>query len=286
MRWLQVVLGLLQNVVCVSGSSHTTHVALAISNLRGNGTAPTEYGPRPMLDTLGGFYVDPNHYSGDTYAGTRMIADHPAHGTAEEITMVGSDDGRNFWTVNGRFTSVSKGELVLDLSTKGGPKSLSGKFDSEHGKPKIRWPDGNQWDRKYEPPLPANTPSGLAGEVGGFYTDPNHYMEGTFTGTRFVSCPSGGIVTLVGTDDGDHFWAVPGTYSGDSITVDFSSKGGPSDFGGTYKDGVISWADGNKWSRPGGSLPPAPKGNSVQLTTGLFCTTVLLAVHFWAASLA
>lgn len=265
-------------------TQHHALVTNSTSKLRGNLTAPGVYGPRPMLSAFGGFYVDPNHYSdaGDSYAGTRMIADHPSHGTAEEITLVGTDDGRTFWTINGHFTDVSKGHLVIDFSPKGGPKDLSGTYSTEYGESRIRWPDGNQWDRKIAPPLPASTPSGLLASVAGFYTDPNHFKEGTFTGTRFVSCPQSGIVTIVGTDDGDHFWAVPATYSGDQITVDFSSKGGPSDFSGTYSDGKITWQDGNSWKRPGGAMAPAPKGgvSAFTLPAGLLCSIFILAMQF------
>lgn len=279
MQWPPVFSFFFHTTMCVVGRLHTTRVALAEFNDRGNNTSAEEggYGPRPMLSAFGGFYIDPNHYKGESYAGTRMIADHPAHGTAEEITMVGTNDGRTFWTASGRFTDVSKGHLVIDFGT----NSFSGTYSSEYGKPKIRWPDGNQWDRKMAPPLPANTPSGLSAGVAGFYTDPNHYREGTFAGTRFVSCPRAGAVTLVGTDDGHHFWAVPGTYSGNRIGVDFSSKGGPSALTGTYSDGKISWKGGNTWSRPGGSLPPAPKSShSHRLTASLFCTIVVLAMPF------
>lgn len=281
MRLLQVFLGFLFILTVISESfrPHASHghVALVKASSHGNVTSPGAYGPRPMLSAFGGFYVDPNHYEGDSYAGTRMIADHPSHGTAEEITMVGTDDGRTFWTINGRFTNVAKGHLVIDFSSKGGPKDLSGTYSTEHGNSVIRWPDGNQWERKIAPPLPVSTPSGLVESVGGFYTDPNHYKEGTFTGTRFVSCPMSGIVTIAGTDDGDHFWAIPGTYNGNTVVADFSSKGGPMDVQGTYKEGSITWQDGNAWVRPGGAMAPAPKGSSACLKAAGFLWLLIVS---------
>lgn len=278
MRWLRAFCGFLQTVASTSFRPRTPSFAFTKSTFLGNFTSPGAYGPRPTLSAFGGFYLDPNHYKGDSYAGTRMIADHPSYGTAEEITMVGSDDGRTFWTLSGHFTDVGKGHLVVDFSAKGGPKDLTGTYSTEHGVPSIRWPDGNQWDRKIAPALPASTPSGILTNVAGFYTDLNHYKDGTFSGTRFISGPVSGIVTIVGTDDGDHFWAVPATYDGNQIVADFSSKGGPSDFSGTYGETKITWQDGNSWKRPGGAM--APKGsNAYGMTAGLLWIMVFATMH-------
>merc|ERR1719310_1674547 len=60
--------------------------------------------------SLDGFYTDPNHFKGDSFAGTRMLSTFPGKG---EITLVGSDDGETFWTLQGRFTDESEGKLVV-----------------------------------------------------------------------------------------------------------------------------------------------------------------------------
>lgn len=194
--------------------------------------------------TLDGFYTDPNHFEGDSFAGTRMISTFPGTG---EITLVGSDDGKKFWTLGGRFKDQEAGELLVDFSPKGGPKDLAGKYSDG----KITWPDGNAWVRASEPPLPADTPSGEAGSVGGFYIDPNHYKKGTFEGTRFVSDAKEQAVTLIGSDNGSDFWRLLGSYDKKVVTVDFSPKGGPGSLKGEYGEGKITWPDGNSWRRPG-----------------------------------
>mmetsp|Transcript_774 Transcript_774/g.1230 ORF Transcript_774/g.1230 Transcript_774/m.1230 type:complete len:133 (-) Transcript_774:79-477(-) len=101
-----------------------------------------------------------------------------------------------------------------------------------------------------------------AADVGGFFTDPNHYKDGSFAGTRMISDECGDTpgtrITLVGSDDGTAFWMLTGEFvdkSSGKITVDFSPKGGPSCLSGVFKDDQIVWEDGNHWSRMAMSKP-------------------------------
>jgi hypothetical protein len=100
----------------------------------------------------------------------------------------------------------------------------------------------------------------VAGAVnlGGFYTDPNHFKSGSFAGTRMISDESGDTpsdrITLIGSDDGLKFWTLYGSWTDKAalkINVDFSPKGGPANFNGTVVPQGISWQDGNHWTRLG-----------------------------------
>jgi len=239
---------------------------------------PDSYRKGGMLDNFGGFYTDANHFTEDSFAGVRMFASFPSHGTSSEISLVGSDDGRTFWTLHGEFTDESKGHLSIDFSPKGGPKDLNGKYMNG----KILWPDGNKWSKVYGPPVPEDTPCGISNNIGGFYIDPHHYKEGTLHGTRFVSNSQDGFATIVGTDDGSHFWALNAIDNGKGkFTVDFSSKGGPKNLVGEYSNGKITWPDGNAWTRPGPPMPaPSQKGGACQkASVGLLGAVMLLLLH-------
>ena len=79
---------------------------------------------------LGGEYTDPNHYvaGAGSFAGTRMVSDNFMDKTTLRITLVGSDDGIEFWTLFGEWIDPTAGKLVIDFSPKGGPKDFPGTF--------------------------------------------------------------------------------------------------------------------------------------------------------------
>lgn len=200
---------------------------------------------------IGGFYKDPNHYKKGTFAGTRMISARAGDQQSDVITLIGSDDGTAFWTLLGRFTSPSRSDLVIDFSPKGGPAGLAGKFAGNN----ITFADGNVWVRASKPDDAKDAQTSNSDDIGGFYTDPNHFKEGSFAGTRMVSDVQGEArsndIALVGSDDGDTFWTLHGRFTSEArreLFIDFSPKGGPK-LGGTYEDGRIEYDDGNAWSR-------------------------------------
>ena len=90
-----------------------------------------------------GAYVDPNHYEApDSFAGTRFIGMKEGHA----MTMVGTDDGDDWWLVSGTCSGVLMNNLTFDFSGKGGPSSFSGiAVDLDDGTNEIRWEDGNVW---------------------------------------------------------------------------------------------------------------------------------------------
>ena len=59
-------------------------------------------------------------------------------------------------------------------------------------------------------------------------------------------------IVLIGTDDGEEYWSLKGKYVDESagqFVIDFSPKGGPSDLEGVYQNGLITWSDGNVWTK-------------------------------------
>mmetsp|Transcript_79889 Transcript_79889/g.225933 ORF Transcript_79889/g.225933 Transcript_79889/m.225933 type:complete len:129 (-) Transcript_79889:111-497(-) len=96
---------------------------------------------------VGGFYIDPNHHKPGTFAGTRMISDEKGDTPSDTITLVGSDDGKSFWSLAGTWTDKAQGKLSVDFSPKGGPSDLKGTCSED----KITWQDGNSWQRLGKP---------------------------------------------------------------------------------------------------------------------------------------
>ena len=201
--------------------------------------------PFSSEDTIGGFYVDPNHYTvGGSLAGTRMVSDFGG-----SITIIGTDDGTTFWTVDGRYIDGSEEtdcRISIDFSVKEGPL-----IEAAYGDGIISWDDGNSWTKSEGANLMVmDIESELIDDgIGGFYIDPNHFdaEKGSFAGTRMISDMEGDI-TLIGSDDGTDFWTVTGHQDNGEIAVDFGAKGGPV-IGAVYENGVLSWEDGNEWTK-------------------------------------
>ena len=104
---------------------------------------------------LGGEYTDPEHYvdGASSFAGTRMVSDNFEDKTTSRITLVGSDDGVEFWTLFGEWIDPAAGKLVIDFSPKGGPKDFPGTFAAQtDGSAEITFEDGNKWTRATSPP--------------------------------------------------------------------------------------------------------------------------------------
>ena len=128
---------------------------------------------------------------------------------------------------------------------------------------------------------------GAVAAHGGAFRDDHHY-EGpsSFAGLRWIAEVEHDL-TMVGTDDGEEWWTVSGTCSGDDmtdITFDFTSKGGPLLSGKwtTTDDGVsIECAHSlrqalRRCTDRVSPLPAPPQG--MMATRGRWCTTRLM-VH-------
>ena len=82
----------------------------------------------------------------------------------------------------------------------------------------------------------------LAASTAQSYADPDHP-----NGTRQVMAHNG-RVTIKGRDEKNgSLWVANGDIQGNTITLDFSSKGGPASITATYNNEGITFADGNTW---------------------------------------
>lgn len=90
-----------------------------------------------------GAWKDPKHFvSDDSLAGMRYVSED-----THVLTMVGSDDGKAWWSLKGWCTGDDMTTIHFDFSPKGGPKGLAGKYArGEDGKVTLTWPDGNAWE--------------------------------------------------------------------------------------------------------------------------------------------
>ena len=85
-------------------------------------------------------------------------------------------------------------------------------------------------------------PNNTASLLNGTYSDPNHP-----NGTRQVIAHNDHL-TVKGRDDKNgSLWVVNGDIQGNTITIDFSPKGGPASITATYNNQGITFSDGNTW---------------------------------------
>lgn len=102
----------------------------------------------PIAAHGSGAWRDPKHADlEDSMKGMRYVAE-----TGHKLSMVGTDDGINWWSIVGHCTSPEGGvpmSLVhFDFSPKGGPADLTAQWtkDPETGDVTLSWPDGNVWE--------------------------------------------------------------------------------------------------------------------------------------------
>jgi len=192
------------------------------------------------MDALQGVFTDPPHHEPGTWKGARFITD-----VDDVITLIGSDDGTDWFCVTGAYTSKDEGKIAIDFSPKGGPKDIAATWADG----KLTFADGNFW-QCIDAPGSVLIPEAGASVLGGVFTDPPHHEPGTWQGVRMIT-NVGDVLTLIGTDDGSSWFCVTGTYAQESgeVVIDFSPKGGPKDIAATWADGKLTFADGNFWSK-------------------------------------
>merc|ERR1712070_317798 len=91
-----------------------------------------------------GAWLDPKHQSDESpLAGMRFVAESPPH----HLTLVGTDDGKTWYTLKGTCSGPSMTKIMFDFSPKGGPKDLTGTYSANRKAQytTITWPDGNKW---------------------------------------------------------------------------------------------------------------------------------------------
>lgn len=183
--------------------------------------AKTEPAESAVISNFAGVYSDPKHPKG-----YRVII---SDGKKASMSLQDDPTGRVFSIPIKVKNDAKLGTLLtIDFSVKGGPKNIVGTVEK---KGKISYPDGNVWTK--------------ATGVAGVYSDPNHpngYRVVRKEGTAF-------IVSLSDSGNPRNEITIPAKSSGPNVVFDFSSKGGPASLKGTYKDGIISFPDGNKWTK-------------------------------------
>lgn len=94
-----------------------------------------------------GCFTDTSHWvAGDlSFAGIRFITNVLGMHAVDEIVVVGSDDGKEIWSLKGKFLNRETGELTIDFAPKGGPADVNGVYNSKNGQ--LTWSDGNFWSR-------------------------------------------------------------------------------------------------------------------------------------------
>lgn len=92
-------------------------------------------GFEPATDALPGLYMDQRHAQAGAFAGARLIAESAEGG----VTVVGTDDGADFWTLAG---SKQDGALEIDFGPRGGQK-VAAKIAGGC----ISFEDGASWSR-------------------------------------------------------------------------------------------------------------------------------------------
>ena len=109
----------------------------------------------PQKPYLQGFFLDPNHASSKgvrSLSGLRLLADTTfgdKH-TGKKISLVGTDDGDNFWALFGEMNDNTR-EVSIDFSPKGGPKDIRTTFSDDCAKASppenecLKFSDGNVW---------------------------------------------------------------------------------------------------------------------------------------------
>jgi len=184
-------------------------------------TAKAEPVASAIISDFPGVYSDPKHPKGYRViisAGSKVsmqLQDDPA-GKVFSIPIKVKND-KKVGTL-----------LTIDFSPKGGPKNIVGTVEK---KGKISFPDGNVWSKT----------TGIVG----VYSDPKHPK-----GYRVIRKDASGIVVAL-SDSGSTSKeiTIPAKASKTSVEFDFSSKGGPASLKGTVKEGVITFPDGNTWTK-------------------------------------
>lgn len=185
-----------------------------------------------------------------------MVTDQTGIVEGKHITIMGTDDGATFWNVRGNWTDKDNGVFVAHFEHRGfGFNNLEGTL-SDDG---IAWNasqsqslNSTSWEvvQKPDVKLMASELTVLS-KPGGLYKDDTKYVEGTFQGVRMIADNYWPNITIMGTDDGTHFWKVEGRWDFEpgQFVVDFSPMDGPRNVTGTPNGNVLLWGDGAFWPK-------------------------------------
>lgn len=231
-----------------------TLLALTLSGCGGGGST--------KAPPIGGLYTISDIFKpgSGSFAGLCEISDHSGNkvkdaSTDGKIVLVGSDDGKSFWNVNGEWTDKDAGKFVAYFSEKQGTFENVAGVVSDAG---ITWNNTNATTGAAGNWKPIKTPSfslqqvpvSAKEAVGGFYEVTGSYKNGSFANTRMIAANGFPKLFFVGTDDGTNFWTVVGKWDGPSgqFMADFTPAGGKN-VTGKLDSNAILWSDGHYWAK-------------------------------------
>jgi hypothetical protein len=86
------------------------------------------------FNDVNGLYVDPTVYKPGSFAGIRVVSDRLGKIMRDELCVIGTDDGEEWWSIGGgTFTDKAKGKFTVG--------SLSGKCHNG----RIQFDDEKEW---------------------------------------------------------------------------------------------------------------------------------------------
>lgn len=252
---------------------------------------------------IGGVYTDPFHSDTENnssnifgaaapwYGGIRLCGQMSQQNANKDFVCIGNDDGVHFWTLKGSFltnenagqedqqqgdqattasarvqmdfTPKAPGVGLLQCSLQPGALSFLNENNGE---------TTNTWSRlKATPPdftLVEQTVHDAFNNINGLYVDLTIFRPGSFAGIRVVSDRLGKFVRdevcVVGTDNGQAFWAIEGgsfdkqarnTSSSTSSSNDGGTPSGTGKLnigrfvGGSIHNGNIQFENGSVWTK-------------------------------------
>jgi len=186
----------------------------------------------PDFVAVDGIFSDPNHFEAGTWKGVRAIVTGMGEVAWENLFLIGTDDGENWFTLVGGFDKDGK-DFYIDFSSKGGPKNLEG----EYANGTITFSDGNKWTRMVDQSCSKILASQILSPspTNGVYRDVNCSDCGkdSWEKVRFVSDMLGDTTEdhlyIIGSDDGSDFWFATGDVdrTAGTVRVDLSLVDGP-----------------------------------------------------------
>jgi len=202
-------------------------------------TAPaTATATKTTAPSFQGVFSDPKHPKG-----YRVIVSKSANSAFMELSDGVPKDGGdakiyNFPVKVTQDKKLKTTSLAIDFSPKGGPKGVIGTL-SEDGN-SISFPDGNKWKKN----------SG----VEGVYNDPNHpkgyrvirKQKGSTLAVELMNEPNKKAAksTFITAKSG------AGKKNGTYVQFDFpGSDNTVNKIKGSFADGIITFPDGNKWTK-------------------------------------
>jgi len=120
----------------------------------------------PTQRSIGGFYQDPKHIKNNSWAGFRMISSEEGDKeTTDGLTLIGSDDGTNFWMLKGKHMDKLYWNIAVDFRPMGGA-NLVGRLTTNLWGNHIEWKDHSVWTKMVvaQPPLTVEPAKEVASE--------------------------------------------------------------------------------------------------------------------------